>query len=96
MRQRGLRFLPSSLAGASGIAELEGSKASRRIRERERGTSRHVPIPTLTAHALKGDRERCLEAGVDGCISKPVRLAALERPFEAAVQRAGAGIPGPS
>lgn len=95
MRQRGLRLLLSFLTGASGIAELDGSKATRRIRERERGTPRHVPILALTAHALKGDRERCLEAGMDGYISKPVQLAALEQAIQEAVQRArgGAGSP---
>jgi len=39
----------------------------------ERGTGRHVPIVALTAHAMKGDQERCLEAGMDGYVSKPVR-----------------------
>jgi CheY-like chemotaxis protein/HPt (histidine-containing phosphotransfer) domain-containing protein len=59
------------------MPEMDGFEASRAIRERERTTGAHVPIVALTAHALKGDRERCLEAGMDGYLAKPIDLDQL-------------------
>ena len=59
------------------MPEMDGFEATRVIRERERATGGHVPIVATTAHALKGDRERCIEAGMDEYIAKPIRPAAL-------------------
>jgi PAS domain S-box-containing protein len=55
------------------MPEIDGLKATEMIRERERSTGRHTPIIALTAHAMKGDREVCLAAGMDGYIAKPIR-----------------------
>jgi PAS domain S-box-containing protein len=59
------------------MPELDGLDAAVTLRQREAHTGKHIPIIAVTAHALKGDRERCLKAGMDGYISKPLRPGEL-------------------
>jgi PAS domain S-box-containing protein len=56
---------------------MDGFEATALIRERETMTGRHVPIVAMTAHAMKGDEERCLAAGMDGYVPKPLQAADL-------------------
>ncbi|MGE0759841.1 MAG: response regulator [Pirellulaceae bacterium] len=62
------------------MPEIDGMEATSLIRAHERKNGGHLPIIAMTAHAMKGDREACLAAGMDGYVSKPIRAARL---FEA-------------
>jgi signal transduction histidine kinase/CheY-like chemotaxis protein len=66
------------------MPEMGGFEATARIRLEEAATGEHVAIVAMTAHAMKGDRERCLEAGMDGYVSKPIKAADLEAAVDAA------------
>jgi CheY-like chemotaxis protein len=59
------------------MPELDGLQATLLIRESELATGRHIPIIAMTAHAMKGDREECLAAGMDGYVPKPIRVHEL-------------------
>jgi signal transduction histidine kinase/DNA-binding response OmpR family regulator len=70
------------------MPEMDGLEATAAIRANERGTSRRLPIVALTAHAMASDRERCLQADMDGYVTKPLKPAEL---YEA-VDRAAASV----
>jgi CheY-like chemotaxis protein len=72
---------------------LDGLETARRLRAREAGTGRHLPVIAMTAYAMTGDREKCLAAGMDGYIAKPVRAAEL---FAAIEGLRGGGGPEPA
>ena len=76
------------------MPEIDGLETTRRIRQMEAVAGGHMPIIAMTAHALKGDRERCLEAGMDEYVAKPVRerqlLAAMRAVLGDSVARPAA------
>jgi two-component system sensor histidine kinase/response regulator len=59
------------------MPEMDGFEATAAIREKETRTGEHMPIIAMTAHAMTGDRERCIAAGMDSYITKPINGSAL-------------------
>jgi len=75
------------------MPEMDGLEATAAIRELERDTGGHIPIIAMTAHALNGDAEMCLEAGMDAYVSKPIQVEKLLEAIESfRGQNAGANI----
>jgi CheY-like chemotaxis protein len=75
------------------MPEMDGFEATAAIREMEKAKGGHIPILAMTAHAMKGDRERCLAAGMDGYIAKPVRGDDLVKEIDRVFRQPGAGQP---
>jgi signal transduction histidine kinase/DNA-binding NarL/FixJ family response regulator/HPt (histidine-containing phosphotransfer) domain-containing protein len=72
---------------------MDGQEATRALRRQEAGTCRHVPVIALTAHAMQGDRERCVAAGMDGYVTKPISGAKLASAIAAVLGRPAAVAP---
>jgi PAS domain S-box-containing protein len=70
------------------MPEMDGYEATAAIREMEKATGGHIPILAMTAHVMKGDEERCLEAGMDGYVAKPIKVDELLKQIEGFAQRA--------
>jgi CheY-like chemotaxis protein len=64
---------------------MDGCEASREIRRREAAGGERLPIIAVTAHAMNSDRDRCLDAGMDEFVSKPIRFAELNEKIQAVV-----------
>jgi CheY-like chemotaxis protein len=75
------------------MPEMDGFAATAAIRDRERGTSRHIPIVAMTAHAMRGDEARCLEAGMDTYLAKPIQLDRLIEALNCAAPEARPASP---
>jgi PAS domain S-box-containing protein len=75
------------------MPELDGFRVIEKLRRREQGTGRHLPVIALTARSMKGDREHCLQAGMDDFLGKPIRrkelFAAIERVLAPRSQESG-------
>jgi CheY-like chemotaxis protein len=69
------------------MPEMDGLDATAIVREEEQETGKHQPIIALTAHAMTGDRDRCLAAGMDGYLVKPIRPQELDQILESYVSR---------
>ena len=75
---------------------MDGFEATAAIRAREKTTGEHIPIIALTAHALKGDQEQCLSAGMDAYVPKPIRAVELISMIEKLLENKGAAQPNDS
>jgi two-component system sensor histidine kinase/response regulator len=64
------------------MPKLDGFETTKKIRESEKNSDIHIPIIALTAHAMKGDREKCIKAGMDGYVSKPIKFNELLEQIE--------------
>ena len=69
------------------MPEMDGFEAAGKIREHEKNTGKHIPIIAMTAHALKGDEDRCIQAGMNGYVSKPIRTNELYAALEKTVKK---------
>ncbi len=78
------------------MPEMDGMEATGRIREKEKSTGAHQPVVALTAHAMKGDQERCLAAGMDGYLTKPIRPQELDDLLAQYLGKLAARIPLPT
>jgi PAS domain S-box-containing protein len=75
------------------MPEMDGMEASAAIRRREKNSGKHIPILAMTAHAMRGDKERCLASGMDGYISKPIHPDGMFAEIERCLAATGGSKP---
>jgi CheY-like chemotaxis protein len=75
------------------MPELDGFEVAAAVRAREKSTGKHLPLIALTAHAMQGDRERCLTAGMDGYVTKPIQMAHLTQVMAEVLTSGGRRLP---
>jgi two-component system, sensor histidine kinase and response regulator len=75
------------------MPEMDGMEATKAIRVREKNSGRHVPIIAITAHAMRGDKEKCLASGMDGYISKPIQPSEMFAEIERCLVQQGGKVP---
>jgi CheY-like chemotaxis protein len=71
------------------MPNMNGFEATAAIREKEKNSDKHTPIIAMTAHAMKGDREMCIEKGMDDYVPKPLKADELLSKIEEVVQKFG-------
>jgi len=76
------------------MPEMDGLEAIRLLREKEKASGHRQPVVAMTALVMKGDRERCIEAGMDGYLSKPIRAHELDEVLENYLARGSQGVAG--
>ena len=74
------------------MPEMNGWEATQAIREKEKATGQHIPIVAMTAHAMKGDEERCIAAGMDSYLAKPIRTQELLAVLDEIGDRKGSNL----
>ena len=78
------------------MPEMDGLEATTLLREWEQRTGEHIPVIAMTAHAMLGDRERCLAAGMDEYISKPIRVPELMAAISSVLGQSSTSLPAPN
>jgi two-component system sensor histidine kinase/response regulator len=74
------------------MPEMNGWEATQAIREKEKETGQHIPIVAMTAHAMKGDEERCIAGGMDSYVAKPIRMQELLAVLDEIGDRKGSNV----
>jgi CheY-like chemotaxis protein len=74
------------------MPEMDGFELTAALRDKERTNGRHLPVIAMTAHAMQGDRDRCLAVGMDDYTAKPIDAAELFATIERVIAKVGRGM----